>query len=328
MSILLIQLAHFFISSLLVFTGTILLMELGFLLFRVKNPRLRSLCRLLPILKLPLDLVLYKFSGWNLLTNFNPLSCQYSFEKMILSWFHIEIEGPSPLATFLSRSIPVYLLSMGVILVVTLSILFLLKRLFACFSGFKQLQVIRNKAELSTREIVNQQLLEKITASQTTILVSDLISMPFALHSRTIIIPKRIETLLLQEEFETVISHELAHLRWRDPLLKMTTLLITSLFWWMPTKWWLNRLHDDQEKACDAEVARYGLDQHALASAIVKIVQQPQLEKRGLCHLAAKQSSLVRRFQALLSQRPIPSPLSSLVGALISTSVLVVFWIC
>ncbi|MCH9626501.1 MAG: hypothetical protein S4CHLAM2_01230 [Chlamydiales bacterium] len=328
MSTLLIQLAHFFISSLLVFTGTILLLELGLFLFRVKNPRLRSLYRLLPILKLPLDLILYKFSGWNLFTNFNPLSCQYSFEKMILNWFHIEAEGTTPLATVLSQSLPAGLLSTSVILIVSLSILLLLKRLFACFSGFKQLGIIRQTAEPTTRKITNPQLLEKVTASQTTILVSNLISMPFALHSDTIVIPRRIETLLSQEEFETVISHEFAHLRWKDPLFKMVTLFITSLFWWVPIKWWLNRLYDDQEKACDAEVSRYGLDQHALASAIVKIVQEPQLEKRGLCHLAAKKSALMKRLQVLLSQRPTGSPLSSLFGAIVSTSILMVFWIC
>lgn len=334
-SIWLVQLAHFFLSSLLVFTITAGLMEFGLWFFRVKNSRLKSICRLLPILKLPLDLLLYKFSAWNIFMNFNPFSCQFYIEKMLVelmpsAWTEgVATRTSSPLASFIAHYIPSGILQLVVGGVAAISIGLLLKKLFQCLLVLKELRNMRMKAVPSKKSIENPLLRQELVKNKVQILVSDVASMPMATGSHFIIVPSTLEQMLSQEEFESVIGHELAHLRWKDPLFKILSLVITSTFWWIPTKWWVSRLHNDQEEASDAEIsANYGLDKWALASAIIKIIKRPYETEEVVCHLASPKSSLVKRFQTLLSERPLTDNISSGLGALVSALALIAFWIC
>ena len=68
---------HFLFNSFVVFFFLAFAVEMIFFIFKIKNARLRSFCRLLPLLKLPIDACLYFCFDDYVLFNFNPFSCQY-----------------------------------------------------------------------------------------------------------------------------------------------------------------------------------------------------------------------------------------------------------
>jgi len=54
---------------------------------------------------------------------------------------------------------------------------------------------------------------------------------------------------------ETILAHELAHVRRRDHLVRLLELIATTLFWWHPVVWWASReLRELEERCCDAMV--------------------------------------------------------------------------
>jgi bla regulator protein blaR1 len=152
------------------------------------------------------------------------------------------------------------------------------------------------------------------------------------MRRRVIVIPTYLIPQLTDQEFDAVVAHELEHLRFHDPLFKQLGSLICSLFWWIPTNWWLNRIHQEQERACDASIANYGLHPHALATALCNVIRE---SKQGpdlvtLCQFTSRKSDTMARLRAMLD-RPATRgfrrgrfALASLVtGAMISS-----IWIC
>ncbi|WP_165250957.1 M56 family metallopeptidase [Paludisphaera soli] len=52
-----------------------------------------------------------------------------------------------------------------------------------------------------------------------------------------------------------LLTHELAHLKRGDHLLRLFELAVTILYWWLPVVWWVRRaLRDVEEQCCDAWV--------------------------------------------------------------------------
>lgn len=58
-------------------------------------------------------------------------------------------------------------------------------------------------------------------------------------------------------QLESVIAHELVHLKRCDHWVRWVEVLATTVFWWNPVLWWTRRqLSHWEEMACDAEVMR------------------------------------------------------------------------
>jgi beta-lactamase regulating signal transducer with metallopeptidase domain len=56
-------------------------------------------------------------------------------------------------------------------------------------------------------------------------------------------------------ERDTLIVHELAHLRRRDHWVRLVEIAATVLYWWLPVVWWARRqLREAEEQCCDAWV--------------------------------------------------------------------------
>jgi probable HAF family extracellular repeat protein len=54
---------------------------------------------------------------------------------------------------------------------------------------------------------------------------------------------------------DSLLVHELAHLRRRDHWVRVLELPVTSIYWWCPVVWWIRRaLRDAEERCCDAWV--------------------------------------------------------------------------
>jgi beta-lactamase regulating signal transducer with metallopeptidase domain len=72
-----------------------------------------------------------------------------------------------------------------------------------------------------------------------------------------VLLPARLWDSLTDEQQDTLLAHELAHLRRRDHWVRWLELLALGLYWWLPVAWWARRrLQEAEELLCDARVVR------------------------------------------------------------------------
>jgi beta-lactamase regulating signal transducer with metallopeptidase domain len=80
--------------------------------------------------------------------------------------------------------------------------------------------------------------------------------MVWALGGRPrLIVPEDLWKVLDGTQRETLIVHELAHLRRGDHWVRWLELGVAALYWWLPAAWWARRqLREAEERCCDAWV--------------------------------------------------------------------------
>jgi beta-lactamase regulating signal transducer with metallopeptidase domain len=71
----------------------------------------------------------------------------------------------------------------------------------------------------------------------------------------TLLLPVELWDRLDARQRETLLAHELAHVRRGDPRVRWLEFLVLGLYFWHPVAWWARRrLRDAEEEACDAWV--------------------------------------------------------------------------
>jgi bla regulator protein blaR1 len=74
-------------------------------------------------------------------------------------------------------------------------------------------------------------------------------------RSPVLILPEDLWSRLDPLQRETLIAHELAHLKRGDDRVRLFELAVTILYWWLPLVWWARRaLREAEEQCCDAWV--------------------------------------------------------------------------
>src|SRR5581483_5847036 len=89
-----------------------------------------------------------------------------------------------------------------------------------------------------------------------------------------LLMPANLWDRLPSEQRDTLLVHELAHLRRGDHWVRRLELLVIGLFWWHPVVWWAQRrLQQAEEECCDAwVVATLPSASDAYAEALVATV--------------------------------------------------------
>ncbi len=95
-----------------------------------------------------------------------------------------------------------------------------------------------------------------------------------ALGRPRLLLPVGLWPLLSEEQQETLLAHELAHLRRRDHWVRRLELVVLGLYWWLPVAWWARRrLQEAEEQCCDAwVVAVLPESAPAYAAALIETV--------------------------------------------------------
>jgi beta-lactamase regulating signal transducer with metallopeptidase domain len=70
-----------------------------------------------------------------------------------------------------------------------------------------------------------------------------------------LLLPAALWERLTPDQQQTLLAHELAHLRRRDHWVRWLELMVFGLYWWHPVVWWAShRLREAEEQCCDAWV--------------------------------------------------------------------------
>ena len=121
--------------------------------------------------------------------------------------------------------------------------------------------------------------------------------------SPVLLFPEGIAERLTPSELETVLAHELCHVRRRDNLFATIHVIVEAAFWFHPLVWWIGaRLVEEREQACDEEVLSLGSHPEIYADAILNVckfyVQSPLIGVSGVSG-----SSIRRRIEAIMLNR-------------------------
>lgn len=302
---------HLVLNSLLIFLSLAIIIELFLLIFKVHNSRIKYLCRSFPFIKIPFDLLIFVFYGDSLFINLNPFSCDvYVYQilhKLFPSYISVNSTADEHLIIpqYFAAQLSHFWLNCLTVFTLTVAFAGIAYKIIQLAQSKKQIRHLLCSSVPSTKAISNAKLRNDLESLRTKIFVSADIEIPFATHPNYIVLPQTILKELSDEEFEAVIAHELQHLKWKDPLVKLIYSFICSLCWWIPTQWWLTRLIEDQEQASDASVEHYEMDRIALASAIAKVlkkVKQTPVNTTAACLLSSSKLTLASRLTHILNE--------------------------
>lgn len=288
-------------SSFLAFFSWSLIIAISIRLFRIKNYRLKSTLRLVPFFGLIVDFAAnqYSVAHW-----INPLSCASCVQRFFLETFYPHLkdflsQNQMSLVHYLGADYQHGLFSSLFISFVIMSLLVGGRRLIQTYFIASWLRMIIDNSYPCQRPIDNFQLGKKLKKHHVKIYVSEEIQIPLASYKNEIIVPKITLEILTQNEFEAVIAHELEHIRYLDPLVRLFYQLISTLFWWVPTRSWRNQIEQDQEMACDRKVLTLGLDEKSIASALLKTSRQAKTHQ-SLCYFSGQIHPIKARMQTIL----------------------------
>jgi hypothetical protein len=143
--------------------------------------------------------------------------------------------------------------------------------------------------------------------------------------STVVVVPRSLETSLSDQEIDSILIHELTHLRRRDALLAGLQAVVVRIFWFDPVVWLLNRsLRVEMEKSCDEAVLDVTADAKVYAGGILKVVRQSLgMQEPGFAGAAGV--SIVARVRNILARSMEPHRRRPMVIATVAAVALVVF---
>jgi len=118
-----------------------------------------------------------------------------------------------------------------------------------------------------------------------------------------IVVPEGLFSTLDEKEVESVLLHELVHVKRHDNLLRLFQAAVVALFWFHPLVWWLDkRLRWESESACDEAVLRLTGANRVYATGLFKAVRYAlELDLPGVSGMS--RIGLQSRIHAVLNHQ-------------------------
>lgn len=258
---------NLFFGSIFTFYGSLLLLFLVRPL--IKSPRALYFLYLIPIFKTASDAIFSShrngvlFFGESILQqpeNSRSLSACLAYEgtyPFVALKFHLENGHSFSIGDVISETFPSFV-TMGLFT-------FLIIGSFAALFhlGMQLFSNLRFSKELK-RKLLYWKCYKKCPVY----LTNEDFHSPFILGiwKPIIVFPKRVLAELSPKEEEAVLTHEVGHALWKDNLVQWVSLILHTLFWFIPFKRrWFKKACHHRELGCDNRC-----DLEALAGAIYK----------------------------------------------------------
>ena len=123
----------------------------------------------------------------------------------------------------------------------------------------------------------------------------------FGIFRPVLWLPAGIGDRLDDAELESILAHELCHVRRRDNLFAAIHMAVEAIFWFHPLVWWLGaRLTEERERACDEEVVQMGGEPQIYAESILKVCEF-YLASPVACAAGVTGGELKKRIEGIMT---------------------------
>lgn len=192
-----------------------------------------------------------------------------------------------------------------------IGVLVLMARLIVGFAGLRLLVA-------AAAPLTDTTMLARVSAAELQLqlnsalrcFVSDSLRVPIVggLRRPVLVLPETSQNWS-ESRLQMVVSHELAHLRRRDPLWSLLAAVVAAIWWFLPPVWLLkSALHHDSELACDDVVLAGGVAPPEYAWQVLQIAREANRTREVKLGLAfARQSQLEGRVMSILKERKRPA---------------------
>ncbi|HEV2483368.1 MAG TPA: M56 family metallopeptidase [Puia sp.] len=152
-----------------------------------------------------------------------------------------------------------------------------------------------------------QDLLDKLRIIRPVLLLeSTLIKSPVVIGflKPVILVPLGMLTHLAPDQVESILLHELAHIRRQDYLLNVVQNLVDTLFFFNPAMIWISSLiRTERENCCDDIAIRETRSRRRLIEALVSFHEYEQTAAGYALSFAAKENQVVRRVKRIVHKK-------------------------
>ena len=125
----------------------------------------------------------------------------------------------------------------------------------------------------------------------------------FGIRNPVLLLPNHVAATFTVEQIDSILAHELWHVRRRDNLMAAIHRLVETVFWFHPLVWWIGtKLIDVREQACDEGVLEDGHEPHAYAETLIRVCRH-SVRSRPICASAATGGDLCARIRAIMVKR-------------------------
>ena len=131
------------------------------------------------------------------------------------------------------------------------------------------------------------------------IFMSELVQVPVVVgfFKSVILVPASTLTNLNSQELESILRHELAHIRRYDAVVNLLQMLLETTLFYHPAVWWVSRqVRMDRELCCDRWAAKNNGQAKTLARALLRLEES----RAATPVMAATGGNLMTRIQRLL----------------------------
>jgi bla regulator protein blaR1 len=192
-------------------------------------------------------------------------------------------------------------------LVVLIWFIVFLARFVQLLSGLVYTQRIRHYKTSAAPDYWQErlrQLLTKVRISRPVLLLeSALIKIPVVVGvlKPAILVPVGMLAHLGPDEVESILLHELAHVRRQDYLLNLVQNLVDTLFFFNPAMIWISSLiRAERENCCDDIAIRETRSRRKLIEALVSFHEYEKSAAGFALSFAAKENQVVRRVRRIV----------------------------
>lgn len=118
-----------------------------------------------------------------------------------------------------------------------------------------------------------------------------------------LLLPEGIADRLAPEQLQSIMEHELCHVRHRDNLTAALHMAVETVFWFHPLVWWIGaKMVEERERACDESVLSAGSQPETYAESILHVCKL-YLSSPLPCVSGVTGSDLKRRIREIMTCR-------------------------
>jgi TonB family protein len=190
-------------------------------------------------------------------------------------------------------------------------------RLIWCGRQITALRLSGKTAADSIVETVRRLVQRTGVSRQVAVLVSQLVEGPSVVGwiRPVILIPAASLSGLTPEQLETVLAHEVAHIRRYDDLVNMVQALVETLLFYHPAVWWLSaRIRQERELCCDDLAIQVTGNSLGYARALARL-ERMRLSPSAMA-LGAADGSLGYRIRRIVGEAAPESSAAKMPGVI------------